>query len=127
LKSIDGDRVRAAIREAEEGTSGRIGVHVSDRRIPDPLDQARAHFHRARLHEHPDANAVLILVAPKSRKFAVYGGDAIHSRLGEEFWKQLVAAMTPYFVKGQPTQGLVNGIERIGRELKMHFPATVDV
>lgn len=125
MTKVDGDRIRAAIRAAEEGTSGRIGVHIAHGHVADALDQARAHFRRARLHEHPKDNAVLFVVAPKSRKFAVYGGDALHARLGEGFWQQLVADMTPYFAHDRFTDGLVTGIERVGHELKLHFPATV--
>jgi uncharacterized membrane protein len=126
VKPIDGDRIRSAIRTAEEGTSGRIGVHVSDRRVMDAFDHARAHFQRAGLHQHPDANAVLFVIAPKSRKFAVYGGDAIHARLGDAFWNELVAAMTPYFADGRLTEGLIHGIDRVGSQLRLHFPSMVN-
>lgn len=122
---IDGDRIRSAIRAAEEGTSGRIGVHVAHGHVDNALDHARAHFQRARLNEYPEANAVLFVVAPKSRKFAVYGGDAIHARVGATYWQQLVDEIAPFFAQGNPTEALVRGIERIGHELKAHFPAAV--
>jgi uncharacterized membrane protein len=125
VNSIDGERIRSAIHAAETGTSGRIGVRVSGKHVPDALERARADFRRARLHEHPDANGVLFLVAPKSRKFAVYGGEAIHARLGDAFWKSLVDGMTPYFVQGHPTDGLVFGIARVGEALRSHFPSLV--
>lgn len=125
MKAIDGARISEAISAAEDGTSGRIAVHVTQKRVPDALEHARAAFHHAGLHEHPDANAVLFVVAPKSRKFAVYAGDAIHSRVGDDFWKQLVADMTPYFAAGHPTDGLVAGIQRVGAELRAHFGAGV--
>ena len=127
MKTIDGARIREAIRAAEEGTSGCIAVHVTPKRVPDPLEHARATFHLAGLHEHPDANAVLFVVAPKSRKFAVYAGDAIHARLGDEFWKHIVNLMTPLFAAGRPTDGLVAAIERIGSELRVHFGTGVTV
>lgn len=127
MKRIDGDRIRVAIRGAEEGTSGRIGVHVTYRHTADALEHARKNFKSVGLHQHPDANAVLFVVAPKSRKFAVYGGDAIHARLGDEFWKQLVAGMAPYFAGGDPTAGLIFGIDRVGEQLRAHFPSAVTV
>lgn len=127
MKNIDGERIRRAIRSAEDGTSGRIGVHVTHRRVPDALEHARAAFHHARLHEHPDGNAVLFVIAPKARTFAVYAGDAIYARAGDAFWKQLVADMTPYFAQGRATDGLVSGIERVGNELRVHFAKAVTV
>lgn len=126
MKPIDGDRIRSAIRSAEEGTSGRIGVHVAQGRVTDALDHARAHFQRAGLHEYPDANAVLFVIAPKSRKFAVYGGEAIHTRLGDAFWNELVADMAAYFADGRLTEGLTHGIDRVGKALRLHFPSMVN-
>ncbi|MBV8148289.1 MAG: TPM domain-containing protein [Candidatus Eremiobacteraeota bacterium] len=123
MSPIDGARIRSAIRAAEEGTSGRIGVHVTRDRVADALEHARESFARARLHEHPDRNAVLFTVAPKSRKFAVYGGAAVHGRLGDAFWQQLVDEMRPYFAGGRPTEGLESGIGRVGDALRAHFPA----
>ena len=126
MTNIDGERVRSALHAAQEGTTGRIGVHVAHGRVANALDHARGHFQRARLHEHPGANAVLFVVAPKSRTLAVYGGDAIHARVGDAFWQQLVTDMTPFFAQDRPTDGLVAGIERVGHELKLHFPASLD-
>lgn len=125
MKGIDGARIRAAIRAAEEGTSGRIGVHVTHKHVPDALEHARAAFHHAGLHEQPDANAVLFVVAPKTRAFAVYAGDAIYARAGEAFWQQVVDEMTPHFSSGHPTDGLIAGIERVGNELHAHFGKAV--
>ncbi|HZZ66157.1 MAG TPA: TPM domain-containing protein [Candidatus Baltobacteraceae bacterium] len=122
MKSIDGDRVRRAIREAEQGTSGRIVVHVTDHAVTDSLERAREAFVSARLHEHVDRNAVLFLVSPKGRTFAVYGGDAIHDSLGASFWEALVAQMQPYFARGEITDALTHGIRRVGDELHSRFP-----
>lgn len=127
MSEIDGRRIGEAIRAAEDGTSGRIAVHVTHKRVADALEHARTAFHHAGLHQHPDANAVLFVVAPKSRKFAVYAGDALHARLGEGFWKQLVDDMTPHFAAGRPTDGLVYGIQRVGSELRTHFGNGVTV
>ncbi len=33
--------------------------------------------------------------------------------------------MTPYFVQGHPTDGLVFGIARVGEALRSHFPSLV--
>jgi uncharacterized membrane protein len=125
MKAIDGARLRQAITAAEAGTSGRIGVHVTHKPVDDAFEHARAAFHHARLHEQPDGNAVLFVVAPKARRFAVYAGEAIHARVGDAFWQQLVADMTPYFIDGRPTDGLIAGIERVGNELRAHFAKTV--
>ena len=125
MTAFDGDRIRDAIRAAEEGTSGRIAVRVVHTQVENAFERARDDFHNARLHEHPDSNAVLFLVAPKSRRFAVYGGDAIHARLGDAFWQRLIAEMTPHFAQGHPTEALAVGISRVGESLREQFPSAV--
>lgn len=122
MRALDGDRIRKAIAAAEQGTSGRIGVRVSGKHVPDALESARSHFHHAGLHEQLAANAVIFLIAPRSRKFAVFGGEGIHARVGDAFWRALIDEMQPYFVNGHPTEGIEIGIERVGEQLRAHFP-----
>ncbi|HZT13377.1 MAG TPA: TPM domain-containing protein [Candidatus Baltobacteraceae bacterium] len=122
MKSIDPRRIRSAIDAAEARTSGRIGVRVTDEPSDDTLALARADFERARLHEHPAKNAVIFLISPRAKRFAVFGGDAIHAAVGDAFWNDLVAAMTPFFARNDATAGVVFGITRVGERLREHFP-----
>lgn len=125
MSGIDGDRIRKAIDAAERGTTGRIGVRVVSERSTDALEDARKHFAEAHLHEHEQRNGVVFFVAPKARRFAVYGDQAIHDRVGESFWSEVIAEMTPYFRRGDMTAALVFGIGRVGEKLREHFGAQV--
>ena len=120
---VDGRRIREAIAAAEEGTTARIGVHVSEKDVRDALAHAEDRFQDAKMHRHPHGNAVLILVAPKARKVAVFGGPAAHERLGDTFWNDLDAEMSPLFAQNGPTDALVLGIGRLGKALREQFPA----
>jgi uncharacterized membrane protein len=121
VKLPDGDRIREAIDAAERGTTGRIGVRVVAGKSKDALEDARRHFLHARLHEHEHRNGVVFFVAPAARRFAVFGDKAIHDRVGDAFWRNLVDEMQPYFARGKMTEGLVLGIARVGKELQLHF------
>lgn len=123
MRLLDGERIRKAIAAAERGSTGRIGVRVTGKHVPDALEAARSHFHQAGLHERVAANGVVFLVAPRSRKFAVYGGEELHRHVGDAFWRALIDEMKPYFVNGHPTEGLEIGIARAGEQLRAHFPA----
>lgn len=125
MKHADGDRIRRAIDAAERDTTGRIAVRIVAGRSPDALADAREHFHHAHLHEHAPRNAVIFFVAPKARRFAVFGDEAIHAHVGDAFWTALVDDMQPYFANGHVTEGLVLGIARVGEQLRAHFPAEV--
>jgi len=122
VTAIDGSRIREAIDAAESGSTGHVAVRVLHHEIGDAVETAREQLHRAELHKHPHRNAIIFLVAPKSRRFAVYGDEAIHNIVGDGFWKDVVEEMTPHFKRGDMTGALVHGIGRAGEQLRMHFP-----
>jgi uncharacterized membrane protein len=119
---IDHERVAAAILEAEKKTSGEIRVLVARHKTGDPVAAAQRHFDRLGLARGGRPPAVLILVAPRSRNFAVIGGRSVHEKCGDAFWTELAAAMSGYFKRGDFTAGLVHGIDRAGALLAAHFP-----
>lgn len=121
MKPPDGDRISRAIDAAEHGTTGRIAVRIVSTRAQDALEEARRHFAQANLQEHEHRNAVIFFVAPKARRFAVFGDEEMHARVGEGFWNTLVDEMQPYFAKGEMTEGLVLGIARVGEQFRAHF------
>lgn len=121
MKAPDGERIRKAIDVAESGTTGRIAVRIVNAKSADALEDARKHFAHAHMHEHEHRNGVIFFVAPKARRFAVFGDEAIHEHVGEAFWSKLIDDMKPYFVSGDMTEGLLLGIERVGEQLHLHF------
>lgn len=125
MRAPDGDRIRKAIDAAESGTTGRINVRVVHGKTADALEDARKHFAHAHMHEHEHRNNVIFFVAPKARRFAVFGDKALHDHVGDAFWNGLVEEMKPYFASGDMTEGLVYGIGRVGEQLRLHFPSQV--
>jgi uncharacterized membrane protein len=123
---IDHAEVVAAIAAAELKTSGEIRVVISRRKIVEPVAEAQKQFERLGMTATSHRNGVLILLAPRSRTFAVIGDTAIHEKCGNVFWTELAAAMTVHFKRGDFTAGLVHGIDRAGALLAEHFPRTPD-
>ncbi len=113
--------IARALKTAEEGTTGRIGVRVIPDRECDAFERAEREFLRANLHRHDHANAALILVAPKARRFAVIGDRALHDRVGDAFWRNIVEQTQPYFTRGALCEGIVYAIGRIGEAMHAHF------
>lgn len=114
--------IARAIAGAEDGTTGRIAVRV----IPDPsvdaFERAQHEFGQIGLHRYQHENAALILVAPKARRFAVIGDRALHERVGDAFWNDVVEESRPYFARGEVTPGIVYAVGRLGEALRTHFP-----
>ena len=124
LNSVEHASVHRAIRAAEEGTSGDIVVFITHRSVTDPLDAAEKQFLKLRLDQAVEKNSLLIFLAPKTQKFAVIGGSALHEKVGQPWWDELVGILTRHFKAMRYTDGLLAAIEEAGRALKKHFPAT---
>lgn len=114
-------RIARAIEAAESGTTGRIAVRVIPDKSVDAFERAKNEFGRHGLHRHEPANAALVLVAPKARKYAVLGDRALHERVGDAFWRSVVEDARPFFARGDVTDAIVLAVERIGSALHEHF------
>lgn len=119
------DEISRAIRQAEEGTTGRIAVRVIPDADLDAFERAQREFGAIGLHRHEHANAALILVAPKARRFAVIGDRALHERVGDAFWNATVEGSRPYFARGEIAPGIIYAVGRVGEALRTHFRAVV--
>ncbi len=120
---VDEGAVTRAIHEAEHGTTGEIRVSVSTFFWGDVRKAAERAFERLGMTRTRHRNAVLIYVVPSRKRFVVLGDEALHARVGQEFWDGVAAAMSGFFRKGDFTGGLVHGIAEAGRQLAQHFPS----
>jgi uncharacterized membrane protein len=114
--------IARALADAEDGTTGRIGVRVIPDSKVDAFERAKREFKRVRLHRHGYENAALILVAPKAHRFAIIGDRLLHHRVGDEFWRDVVEHTQPYLSRGEIREGIVYAVGRIGGALHAHFP-----
>ena len=122
MGAADLEAVRHAITEAEARTSAEIRVHL-DRRCPgDPMVRAVAVFERLGMHRTAERHGVLVYVAIADRKLAVIGDQGIHERVGEAYWRQLVAAVTAHFRDERPRDGFIHAIGELGAVLRRDFP-----
>ena len=122
FSKFDSDRIVAAIAAAEEKSSGEVRVHVT-RRAPKNLEErAMRRFHLLGMSKTAERNGVLIYIAPRARQFRILGDAAIHEKCGASFWTEVAAAMEASFRKGDFTEGVVLGVERVGKVLGRHFP-----
>ncbi|MDB6109260.1 MAG: hypothetical protein JWR69_1010 [Pedosphaera sp.] len=122
MNRLQHDEIVAAIRQAEEKTSGEIRVFITRQEPEHPIAAAQAQFARLGLNQTEQKNGVLIFVAPRVRKFAVIGDAGVHARCGKAFWEQVAGEMTGHFKKEQFTQGILHGVHKAGELLAQHFP-----
>lgn len=122
MKTIDVERVKAAVAAAERATSGEVRVSVA-RFFWGSVRRAAEHaFARLGMAATKDRNGVLFFIVPSRKKFVVLGDEGIHAKVGQEFWDCVAGLMSGRFRKGEFTEGLVEAIGEAGRQLAAYFP-----
>lgn len=122
LRSIDRAKVVSAIRAAEGRTNGQIRVFVTRHRPPDTMRAAQAAFAKLRMARTHRRNGVLIFLAPETQSLAIVGDIAVHEKCGDDFWQEVVEAMTTHLRRGEFTAAILTGVEKAGAVLGEHFP-----
>jgi uncharacterized membrane protein len=128
-----------AIARAEAGTTGEIRVHLAYDQLAKPeksestdgidsasqglIDFAREQFHALDMHQTENRNGILFYINPKLRKFAIYGDEGIHQKVGQEFWSRLALEVSEHIRKEDLTEGIIHAIHAMGLALQEHFPA----
>jgi uncharacterized membrane protein len=122
MRTVDVERVKAAIAAAERAASGEIRVSVSRFFWGSVRRAAEKAFIRLGMAGTKDRNGVLFFIVPARKRFTILGDAGIHAKVGQEFWESLAGLMSGHFRKGEFTEGLVAAIEEAGRRLAAHFP-----
>jgi uncharacterized membrane protein len=118
--------ILAAVKEAENKTSGEIRVHIETSCNEDVLDRAAWVFKKLGMHKTAERNGVLFYLAVKDKKFAVIGDAGINSKVPAGFWDDVKELLLKRFRDGKFTEGLSEGIIMAGEHLKKHFPHKKD-
>ena len=123
LTASDKQQLVEAIQLAEQHTSGEIRVYVESKLGKgDALARATELFFKNKMNETKDRNGVLVYVAVKDKKLAIYADQAIYERMGIEYWYSQVQEMTGHFKAMNYVQGITTVIKEIGDALSSHFP-----
>jgi len=119
-------RLRLAVQQAVQHTSGEIRVFVDDYCKEEVLDRAAFVFSKLGMEKTELRNGVLIYVALNDRKFAIIGDAGIHARVGDVFWKEVREGMAAFFKKEMIIDGIEYAVLEAGIRLKEFFPRAED-
>ena len=116
-----------SIKEAEKETTGEIRVHIEKKcKAESPIDRAKEVFAELKMHETELRSGVIVYVAWKDHKVAIWGDQGIHEKVGQEFWEEELELILNYFKKDDYETGLSEVILQIGQKLKEFFPYQKD-
>ncbi len=123
FSSEEKEQIVSVIKNAEHQTSGEIRVYIeSDCPRQESLERAIELFGKLEMYKTKDRNGVLVYVAIKAKKLAIYGDAGIYEKVGKDFWNQQVTKMLLFFNKKDYSKGIAAIVEEIGEVLKKNFP-----
>ena len=122
LNTADEELIIAAIKEAEDNTSGEIRVHIEKSTNKPPLDRALEVFYLLEMDRTEQRNGVLIYIATESKQFAILGDEGINKLIPDDFWNAEKELMLSHFKKGAFAKGLELAIFEVGKKIKDFFP-----
>jgi uncharacterized membrane protein len=123
LTDDEKQKIVAAIREAEQKTSGEVRVYIESKNAyVDPVDRAVEVFYNLKMDKTAERNAVLLYFAMKDKQLALFGDDGIYKATGEKYWNDAVKEIISDFSKENITESIVSAILKIGQTLKEKFP-----
>ena len=115
-------RVVRAIANAERDNRGEVRVHV-ERRCPDkndPVERAYELYRELGLRRTRDDTGVLLYIASRSKRAAVYGGAGIYGQAQDGFWQSVTDAVATGYREQKPVDGICQALHQIGELLREH-------
>ena len=119
---VDAAQVLQAIVTAERASSGEIRVSMAAFFWGDVEKVARKAFVRLGMDKTAKRNGVLIFLVPSRKRFTILGDEGIHAKVGQDFWEDMARGLSDHFKRAEFTEGLVQGIAKVGERLAEHFP-----
>jgi uncharacterized membrane protein len=131
LSKDDLQAISAAIAQAESSTSGEIRVSVRERRSRKEKDisveqLARREFESLGMAKTRDRTGVLLYFLIEARQFSIFADEGIHAKVQDGTWQRIADSMSEHFSRQNFRQGIIQGIQAIGKILSDHFPRKSD-
>lgn len=116
-------RVVAAIARAEQGNRGEVRVHIEARcGGAEPLARAATLFEELGMRSTHADTGVLLYVAERDRRAAVYAGAGVHAARESGFWEEVIRSVSDGYAAGQRADGLERALGAIGELLREALP-----
>jgi uncharacterized membrane protein len=78
------------------------------------------------MHNTRDKTGILLFLLLTERQFYILADRGIHEKVGEETWNKLRDEIQNFFINGKFSEGLIWGIEQVGKILIKNFPIKKD-
>ena len=119
------------IKEFELLTAGEISVSIKEKRKFSQRNKsikeiAEEEFFRLGIDKTRDKTGILIFLMLTDRQFHIVADKGIHEKVADSTWDELKNQIQKFFVEGKFAEGLIWGVEEVGKILAKHFPIKPD-
>ncbi|MEE9429519.1 MAG: TPM domain-containing protein [Melioribacteraceae bacterium] len=124
-------RISNTIKDAELQTSGEIRVSLQEHRKFSERNSsllllAEKEFYRLNMHQTKDKTGILLLFILEERQFYILADEGIDKVVNTSIWKEVADNMEKDFEHGYFSEGIINGVKKVGDILSEHFPIKSD-
>jgi uncharacterized membrane protein len=124
-------RISNKISETELKTSGEIRVSIREdkkfsERNSNLRDLAEKEFFRLSMHQTRDKTGILLFFLLGERQFYILADKGINEKVESSVWENVSDEIQKNFRNGYFSEGIIKGIEKVGKILSEHFPIKSD-
>jgi uncharacterized membrane protein len=124
-------RISDKIAEMELITSGEIRVSIKEHksfseRNTDIKSLAENEFYRLNMHQTRDKTGILLFFLLGERRFYILADQGINEKVGQNVWVNVSNEIKEQFNNGYFSEGILKGIETVGKLLGEYFPIKYD-
>jgi len=116
---------------AEKTTAGEICISIKEhkkfgQKKKSIKELAEKEFFKQGIDKTRDKTGILIFILLESRQFFILADSGINSKVPPKTWDAIKDTMQKMFVKGNFCNGILHGIDQVGKILTEHFPVKAD-
>ena len=124
-------RISNKIKEEEKKTAGEICVSIKEKRKFGQKNKsvrqlAEEEFFKLGIDKTRDKTGIIIFFLLEAREFYILADEGINKKVPEKTWDKIKDEMQSHFLDGKFSQGIIHGVERVGKILSEHFPIKPD-
>ena len=123
-------RISETIKKNEKTTAGEIRVAIKDDITffgkNDIRKLAEEEFFRLGMNNTRDKTGILIYVNLLQRQFYILADSGINAKVEQSVWDDIRNEIQNEFKLGHYTEGIIYGINEVGKILTNHFPIKPD-
>ncbi len=124
-------KISHKIKDMEKITAGEIRVAFKEKKSflkrNKQIDElAKEEFVKLGMSDTRDRTGILIYILLGERQFYILADEGINQKVDQTTWDNVRNDIQSEFILGHYTEGLIKGIEDVGKILSEHFPVKSD-